>query len=126
MIRIGREIQCLPYAGFFLWMYSLRQMRLILTYVRQIADTHTYKGAREEEGHVVSGNCSVYSDLRSHFGDLGEDQNLVNFFRAVLDRRDTLEEEDRTGQPLTATVVASPVPGNRDRTSQSGDLHPAD
>ena len=84
------------------------------------------KGAREEEGHIVSGNCTVYSDLRSHFGDLGEDQNLVNFFRAVLDRRDVLEEEDRTGQPLTATVVASPVPGNRDRTSQSGDLRPAD
>ena len=74
----------------------------------------------------MSGICSVYSDLRSHFGDLGEDQNLVNFFRAVLDRRDALEEEDRTGQPLTATVVASPVPGNRDRTSQSGDLRPAD
>ena len=55
------------------------------------------KGAREEEGHIVSGNCTVYSDLRSHFGDLGEDQNLVNFFRAVLDRRDALEEEDRTG-----------------------------
>ena len=74
----------------------------------------------------MSGDCSVYSDLRSQFGDLGQDQNLVNFFRAVLDRREALEEEDRTWQPSTATVVASPVPGNRDRTSQSGDLHPAD
>ena len=82
------------------------------------------KTAKEEEGHIVSGNCSVYSDLRSQFGDLGEDQNLVQFFRAVLDRRDTLEEEDRTWQPTTATVVASPVPGNRDRTSQSGDSLP--
>ena len=82
------------------------------------------QGAREEEGHIVSGNCSVYSDLRTQFGDLGQDQNLVNFFTAVLDRRDALEEEDRTWQLSTATVVASPV--NRDRTSQSGDLRPAD
>ena len=54
----------------------------------------------------MSGNCSVYGDLRSQFGDLGEDQNLVEFFRAVLDRRDRLEDEDRTWQPQTATVVA--------------------
>ena len=73
----------------------------------------------------MSGDCPVYSDLRSQFGDLGEDKNLVQFFRAVLDRRDTLEEEeDRMWQPSIATVVASPVPGNRDMTSQSGDLHP--
>jgi hypothetical protein len=84
------------------------------------------KTAKEEEGHIVSGNCSVYSDLRPKFGDLGEDQNLVDYFRAVLDRRDRLEEEDRRWQSSTATVVASPVPGNRDRTSQSGDLLPAD
>ena len=80
--------------------------------------------AKEEEGHIVSGNCSVYSDLRSQFGDLGEDQNLMQFFRAVLDRRDRLEEEDRTWQPPTATVVASPVSGDRDRTSQSGESLP--
>ena len=79
------------------------------------------KTSKKEEGHILSRNCSVYSDLRSQFGDLGEDQNLV---RAVLDRRDTLKEEDRTWQPQTATVVASPVPGNRDKTSQSGDLLP--
>ena len=82
------------------------------------------KGAKEEEGHIVQGDCTVYRDLRSQFGDLGEDQNLAVFFRAVLDRRDSLEEEDRTWQPTPATVVASPVPGDRDRTSHSGDLHP--
>ena len=71
--------------------------------------------AKAEEGHIVSGNCSVYSDLQSQFGDLGEDQNLMQFFWAVLDRRDRLEEEDRTWQPPTATVVASPVPGDRQR-----------
>ena len=54
---------------------------------------------KEEEGHIVSGNCEVYSDLRNQFGDLGEDSNLVELFRAVIDRRDTLEEEDRKRQP---------------------------
>jgi hypothetical protein len=82
------------------------------------------KGAKEEEGHIVTGDCPVYSDLRSQFGDLGQDKNLADFFRAVLDRRDSLEDEDRAWQPPTATVVASPVPGNRGRTSHSGDSHP--
>ena len=50
----------------------------------------------EDKGHIVSGQCPVYGDLRTQFGDLGEDKNLVNFFRAVLDRRDQLEEDDRT------------------------------
>ena len=49
----------------------------------------------EEEGHIVSGQCEVYGDLRSQFGDLQEDKNLVQYFQAVLDRRDILEEEDR-------------------------------
>ena len=74
----------------------------------------------------MSGSCEVYSDLRTQFGDLGEDRNLAEFFRAVLDRRDTLEEEDRKWQPSSATVVASSVPGNRDRTSRSGDFFLSD
>ena len=44
----------------------------------------------EEEGHIVSGQCEVYGDLRSQFGDLQEDKNLVQYFQAVLDRRDIL------------------------------------
>ena len=54
------------------------------------------KKSVEDEGHIVSGQCPVYGDLRTQFGDLGEDENLVAFFWAVLDRRDELEEEDRT------------------------------
>ena len=49
----------------------------------------------EEEGHIVSEQCEVYWDLRSQFGNLQEDKNLVNYYQAVLDRRDSLEEEDR-------------------------------
>jgi hypothetical protein len=52
----------------------------------------------EDEGHIVSGLCPVYGGLRTQFGDLGEDRNLVEFFTAVLDRRDELEEEDRRQQ----------------------------
>ena len=43
----------------------------------------------------MTGNCQVYGDLKSQFGDLQEDANLVEFFKAVLDRRDMLEDEDR-------------------------------
>ena len=45
------------------------------------------KTSREEEGQITSGNCEVYGDLKSQFGDLSEDKNLVDFFRVVLDRR---------------------------------------
>ena len=54
------------------------------------------KESKEEEGHITSGECNIYGDLKTKFGDLKEDNNLVDFFRAVLDRRDQLEEEDRT------------------------------
>ena len=75
---------------------------------------------REEEGHIISGQCEVYGDLRSQFGDLKEDKNLVLYFQAVLDRRDNLEEEDRRQQSSTAAVGARTVSGDRDRTSQPG------
>ena len=68
------------------------------------------------------GDCQVYGDLRSQFWDLVKDKNLMEFFQAVLDRRNILEEDDRKWQPSTATVVASPVPYNRDSPIQSEDL----
>ena len=52
----------------------------------------------KDKGHIVSGQCPVYGGLRTQFGDLGEDRNLVDFFTAVLDRRDELEEDDRRQQ----------------------------
>ena len=45
------------------------------------------KASREEEGHIVSGNCQVYGGLRMHFGYLEDDENLVKFFQAVIDKR---------------------------------------
>ena len=109
--------------------FGLQKFAGNFTHDRQFSKTDWLcrcRNAIEEEGHIVSGSCEVYSDLRTQFGDLGEDRNLAEFFRAVLDRRDTLEEEDRKWQPLPATVVASSVPGNRNRTSQSGDFFLSD
>ena len=78
----------------------------------------------EEEGHIVSGQCEVYGDLRSQFGDLQEDKNLVQYFQAVLHRRDILEEEDRRQQSSTAGVGTSPISGDRERTSHPGSKTP--
>ena len=63
----------------------------------------------ESESHILSGTCKVYGDLNQHFGDLNEDSNLVTFFKAVLDRRDYLEEEEQFG--VLDTLGASSVPG---------------
>ena len=56
------------------------------------------KLSTEDEDHIVSGQCPVYGGLRTQCGDLGEDRNLVAFFKAILDMRDKLEEEDRRQQ----------------------------
>ena len=53
----------------------------------------------------------MYADLRTQFGDLTKDGNLVEYFQAVLDRQEELEEEeDRMQQYSSAAVVASTNP----------------
>ena len=44
-----------------------------------------------------------------------------NYIQAVLDRRDSLEEEERTRQSVTAAVVDRPVSVIGDRTSRPRD-----
>ena len=56
------------------------------------------KATKENKSHLASGSCEVYGDLNSQFGDLGEDKNLVEFFQAALQRRETLEDSDRMWQ----------------------------
>ena len=82
------------------------------------------RNIQEEENHITSGSCKVYGDLTSQFGDLKEDSNLVDFFNAVLDRRDNLEDEDRKQQSLNAVVDARSSPSDRTRLSRPRDLHP--
>ena len=59
--------------------------------------------------------------MRTQFGDLGEDKNLVKFFQAVLDQRDVVEDKERTQQTVTAAVVARPVFVCGDGTSRPRD-----
>ena len=48
---------------------------------------------REEEEHVKD-RCPMYDDLREKYTDLDDDDQLVNFFQEMLDRRDEIDEED--------------------------------
>ena len=57
---------------------------------------------REEESHLMTGNCPVYGDLREKYGDLESDENLVSFFSEILARRDSLEEAEREERGLAA------------------------
>ena len=67
----------------------------------------------ETESHLMSAGCPVYGDLIENFGDLTEDNNLVEFFKAVLDRRDTLDEEER---------LCEDIPGVKDTLGASSTL----
>jgi Ran GTPase-activating protein (RanGAP) involved in mRNA processing and transport len=53
--------------------------------------------AKEDESHIVAG-CPVYDDIREKYGDLKEDNELVNYFNDILERREMVdklsEEED--------------------------------
>ena len=51
--------------------------------------------AKEEESHLMSGNCSVYGEIRRSYSDLNDDKQLVDFFNEVLSRRDELEEKEK-------------------------------
>jgi hypothetical protein len=51
------------------------------------------KEAREEESHLMSGQCKVYGDLALQYSDFTNDDNLVQFFSDVLARRDELDKE---------------------------------
>ena len=62
--------------------------------------------------------------MTSQFGDLKEDGNLVEFFNAVLDRRETLEDEDRRQQPITAVVDAKSSPRDGNRLRRPRDFYP--
>jgi hypothetical protein len=73
---------------------------------------------REEESHLLSGDCPVYGDIRDRYENMADDHQLVAFFTDVLARRDQLEreegeEEERAeaaGQ--SAADSASPMPGH--------------
>ena len=51
------------------------------------------EGAREDEKHLKSTDCPVYTDIREQFGDLDNDNDLVNYFTMVLARREELDSQ---------------------------------
>ena len=105
--------------------YSLQPFAGNFSHDRKYARTDWLcrcKEAQVEEGRIMTGNCKVYGDLKSQFGDLQEDANLVEFFKAVLDRRDTLEDEDR--KQHSAVVDARWDFGDKIPSSRPRDLHP--
>ena len=57
---------------------------------------------REEESHLMEGSCTVYGDIRGKYGDLEDDDDLVDFFNEILARR---EELDSRGLEEQALVV---------------------
>ena len=53
------------------------------------------KREKEEESHLLSGNCEIYGEIRRNYGDLSDDDALVNFFNEVLALRERLDEEQK-------------------------------
>ena len=79
-------------------------------------------GMRESQSHITSGSCQIYEDIWKDRGDLRNDEDLVKFFSAVLERRsllDRLEEEEReapslgSGDSFTADVCQSQLETGR-------------
>ena len=54
--------------------------------------------AKEEESHLISGNCEVYGEIRSKYQNLNDDMNLVNFFNEVLAKRGEIEEKEKEAE----------------------------
>ena len=44
--------------------------------------------AKEEEQHILSGNCEVYGEIRAAYPNFNDDEQLVKFFCEVLAMRD--------------------------------------
>ena len=63
--------------------------------------------AREEESHLTSGRCTVFGDLKERFGDLHDDENLVQFFHEVLARRDEIDRQKETHDGGVNTIVGA-------------------
>ena len=49
----------------------------------------------ESESHLKSGQCEVYGDLKDKYTNLDDDNQLAMFFEDVLERRTTLEEDEK-------------------------------
>ena len=53
------------------------------------------KESREDEAHLVSGQCSIYGDLTYKYSDLSNDDNLVGLFTDILTKREDLDSVNK-------------------------------
>ena len=67
--------------------------------------------AREEEGHLVRGECPLYRDIWESYESLEADTQLAGFFGEVLARRDAIEEEDSSGGAALQTATDASLAG---------------
>ena len=42
----------------------------------------------KQESHLLAGSCKVYGDIRQKFGDLDDEENLVEFFKHSVPKWD--------------------------------------
>ena len=47
--------------------------------------------ARENEEHLISGECETYGEIRENFKNLDDLETLTKFFDAILKKRDLLD-----------------------------------
>ena len=50
----------------------------------------------EEEQEDMRTSCPMHADLRANYSNLDDDEVLVKFFREVLERRDKINDEQRS------------------------------
>ena len=55
---------------------------------------------RELESHLLAGGCKVYGGIRRKYGDLEDDEDLVEFFKEVLEKREELETNNGDARGL--------------------------
>ena len=67
--------------------------------------------SREEEGHLVRGECSLYRDIWEKYNSLESDTELAGFFGEVLARRDGLDEMDSGGGATSTTATDASLAG---------------
>ena len=48
---------------------------------------------KEQESHIIEGKCEAYKDIRANYDTLEDDENLLAYFKEVIERREKLEEE---------------------------------
>ena len=80
------------------------------------------KEEKEQESHLLAGSCKVYGDIRRRFGDLDDEEDLVEFFKEVLERREELEAGGDAAQRLEDEDTLVGGGNTTDGASSGGDL----